>query len=41
MTARDNGIRFLTKDEELIEFIRSVGEDTNVFLGEEEIETMR
>jgi len=41
MTARDNGIRFLTKDEELIEFVRSVGEDTNVFLGEEELETMR
>ena len=35
MTARDNGIRFLTRDEELIEFIRSIGEDTSVFLSEE------
>jgi len=26
MTARDNGIRLLTRDEELIEFIRSISE---------------
>ena len=40
-TARDNGIRFLTRDEELIEFIRGMGEDTSVFLSEEELKSMK
>ena len=41
MTARDNGIRFLTRDKELIGFIRSMGEDTSVFLSEEELKSMK
>ena len=41
MTARDNGIRFLTRDEKLIEFIKSVGEDTSVFLSEEELKSIK
>ena len=41
MTARDNGIRFLTRDEELIEFIRSIGEDTDVFLSEKDLKSMK
>jgi len=41
MTARDNGIRFLTRDEELIEFIKSIGEDASVFLSEEELKLMK
>jgi len=41
MTARDNGIRLLTRDEELIELVRSMGENTGVFLSEEEIKLLR
>jgi len=35
VTARDNGLKFLTRDEELVGFVRDTGGDVSVFLNED------
>ena len=40
VTARDNAIRFLTRDEELIEFVEGAGGEVEVFLSEKELKLM-